>query len=163
MSEATAAAEVAKAEEIKGTHALIEWTGKGIKHFTSEGVGSAFCIPGAITPVPLDLWEVVRDWVKDLIVTDTASLSQEVKDQGRFVEHHLAVKKGPGGRIAGLVAKDLVDLTDSEARDIVKKIVDIQILTEYLDAPELDGRDVVKGAIERRIKEVEKNGTKGKK
>lgn len=163
MSEATANAEAAKAAEIQATHALIEWTGDGIKHFTHELHGSAFCIPGAITPVPVELWTAVRDWVKDLIVEDAKSLDDATKKQGRFVEHYVTVKKGPGGRVASVAAKDLVNLSDSEARAMVAKMVDIELLTAYLDSEDLDGRDVVKGAIERRIKEVEAKGSKGKK
>jgi hypothetical protein len=162
MSEVTANAESAKAAEIQATHALIEWTGDGIKHFT-DGVTSAFCIPGAITPVPVELWTTVRDWVKDLIVEDVKSIDEATKKQGRFVEHHVTVKKGPGGRVASVSAKDLVNLSDSEARAMVAKMVDPALLNAYLDSEDLDGRDVVKGAIERRIKEVEAKGSKGKK
>lgn len=159
----TEVVESAKVDESKASHALIEWTGLGIKHFKADNVGEAFCIPGAVTPVPVELWAAVRDWVKDLIVEDAGDLSKAAKDAGRFIEHHVVIKKGPGGRVSAVLAKDLPDLQDSEARALIAKMFDTELLTAYMDDGRLDGRPALLGAVERQIREIEKNGTKGKK
>lgn len=150
---------------------LIEWTGLGAKHIATEK-GNAFCIPKAITPIPVEIWSLARNWHKDLIVTNPALVEQVALDHGRFVEHHVKVstvevpeKKGPGGKVVEeattetvLDAKDLADLEESEARTVIGKIVDPAILQGYLENPELDSKTSLKGAIERRLKVVEEKG-----
>lgn len=154
-------------------NALIEWTGLGAKHLATEH-GNAFCIPKAITPIPLAIWNTARPWVKDLIVTSKGAVEQVDLDHGRFIEHHLKVevvevpeKKGPGGKVleeatteTRIEAKDLADLEDSEARKMIALIVDPEILKGYLENPDLDSKASLKGAIERRLKEVEDKGTR---
>ena len=153
-------------------NALIEWTGLGAKHIATQE-GNAFFIPGAITPVPVAVWQIARPWVKDLIVEDARSLEQKDKDNGRFVEHFVSVeaveipeKKGGGGKIVeearteySVSAKDLSDLKDSEARAVIAKIVDIAVLESYLTSEALDAFPALKGAIERQIKDVNEKGT----
>ena len=152
-------------------NALIEWTGVGAKHLATDK-GNAFCIPKAITPVPVEVWAIARAWYKDLIVLSKNDVSKEDLDYGRFIEHHIKAttvevpeKKGPGGKVLEeastetvLEAKDLADLEESQARKIIDMIVDPAILTAYLDNPDLDSKASLKGAIERRLKVVEEKG-----
>lgn len=155
---------------------LIEWTGKGAHHIATEH-GKVFMIPEAITPVPLTVWEAFRAWNKDLIVPKGTILTETQKSQGRFIEHAATVKveevpekKGPGGKVVEQAAvkatitdvKDLADLPDSEARPLLEKIVDVEVLTAYLESPDLDDKPALKGAIERQIKAVEEKGSKKK-
>ena len=155
---------------------LIEWTGIGAKHIATEA-GNVFLIPKAVTPVPVAVWSIARPWVESLIVKDTRALPDAELNEGRFVEHHVKAettvipeKKGPGGKIVESAvttvqiteAKDLGDLPDSEARALVAKIVDPLLLQGYLDSPALDDKPGLKGAIERRITEIETKGTKKK-
>lgn len=155
-------------------NALIEWTGIGIKHIATPE-GNATCFPGSVTPVPKVIWATCREWFKDLIVPSRGSVDQKALDHGRFIEHHLKVevvevpeKKGPGGKVVEeatteirIGVKDLADLEDSEARQIIEKIVDPAVLTGYLESEVLDSKASLKGAIERRLKVVEEKGSKG--
>jgi len=153
---------------------LIEWTGIGAKHLSTE-VGNAFLIPRSITRVPTAVWEIVRPWNMDLIVPASQILSDKERDIGRIIEHSVTVttenipeRKGPGGKVEAparktakvTAAKDLKDLPDTEARALLSKIVDPVTLQGYLEDPELDGMDSLKGAIERRLTEVQKKGSK---
>lgn len=155
---------------------LIEWTGKGAQHIATEH-GKVFMIPEAVTPVPLVVWETARPWFKDQIVAKGTVLTQEQREQGRFIEHAAEIKveevpekKGPGGKVVEAAStkatitevKDLADLPDSEARAILEKIVDPAVLNAYLTSPELDDKPALKGAVERQLKVVEEKGTKKK-
>lgn len=155
-------------------HVHVEWTGIGAKHIQTEA-GSAFMIPKSVTPVRTEVWEIARPWVASLIITDTKSVTEAQLSEGRFLEHGITVevvstpaKKGPGGKIVEegststkiTSAKDLMDMADSEARAIISKIFDIRILQEYLESPDMDAFAGLKGAIERRIVEIEKKGAK---
>lgn len=153
---------------------LLEWTGAGSKHIATE-LGNAFLITRSITRVPSDIWAIARPWNEDLIVPATQILSDKEKELGRIIEHGVKVEvenvpesKGPGGKVLSparkvskiVEAKDLKDLPDSEARAILSKIVDPAVLNGYLEDPSLDDKQALKGAIERRLKEVEEKGSK---
>lgn len=154
-------------------NALIEWTGIGATHIATPE-GNAFCIPKAITPIPVAIWTIAREWNKHLIIASESEATKEQLDHGRFIEHHAEVttetvdaKKGPGGKIIEeastttvIEAKDLADLAETEARKVIGKIVDPQILQGYLDNPALDALPGLKGAIERRLKVIEEKGKK---
>lgn len=155
-------------------HVHIEWTGIGAKHIQTE-FGSAFLIPRSVTPVRTEVWEAARPWLASLIINDTKSHTDAQLADGRLLEHGITVEvvtipavKGPGGKIMSEAssttkitsAKDLMDMADSEARAIIAKIFDIRILQEYLESPEMDAFAGLKGAIERRIVVIEKNGAK---
>ena len=165
MSDITEAVKTAAAS---AANALIEWTGKGIKHIATEA-GNAILYPGAITPVPKEIWGIARGWVAHLIVESAFGTEQKHLDEGRFIEHFVKVsteeipeKKGPGGKVVEeartetvVEAKDLADLPESEAKKIIAKIVDLEILKAYSESPSLDGKTAITGAIERQIKAVE--------
>lgn len=174
MSEASAIA-LAKAEEEKlASHVHIEWTGIGAKHINTEE-GSAFLIPKSVTPVHPAVWEIARPWLVGLIIKDPRACTEAELNDGRLIEHGFTVdtvvvppKKGPGGKILEegtsstkiTSAKDLQDMEDSVARALIAKIFDIAILQEYLTSSVLDASPGLKGAIERRIVEIEKKGAK---
>lgn len=153
---------------------LLEWTGLGAKHLATDA-GNAFLIPRSITRVATPIWEIARPWHTDLIVPAGEILSDKDKELGRIIEHSVTVavenvpeRKGPGGTVTAparrstkvTAAKDLKDLSDSEARTLLTKIVDPVTLEGYLKDPELDGLPSLKGAIERRLKEVQEKGSK---
>lgn len=158
-------------------NALIEWSGQGIKHIATPA-GNATLLPGAVTPVATAVWAIARPWLESLIVKSLDAVSEVDKKHGRIVEHFLKAetvevpeKKGPGGKVIEdahnetkiVIAKDLGDLSDSDARAIIGKIVDPAILEGYLASEALDGKGL-KDAIERRIKAIaEKGAGKGKK
>lgn len=167
-------AETTETEITVSPFVLLEWTGLGGKHIATE-IGNAFLIPRAVTPVAREIWEIAREWHTDLIVPASQILSDTEKNLGRIIEHAVKIAtenipeaKGPGGKVITparkvskiVEAKDLKDLPDSEARALLAKIVDVAVLQAYLDSSELDAFAALKGAIERRIKEVEEKGTK---
>ena len=160
--------EAVKTAASNAANALIEWTGTGIKHIAT-GAGNAILYPKAITPVPKEIWEIARDWVSHLIVESVVGVDPKHIEDGRIVEHFVKVtkeeipeKKGPGGKVVEeartatvVEATDISKLKDSEAKKIIEKIVDLEILAAYAESPALDDRPALKGAIERQIKEVE--------
>lgn len=170
-------AETNETETAPSPFVLLEWTGVGAKHIATE-IGNAFLIPKSVTRVARGIWEIAREWHLDLIVPASQILTDTEKNLGRIIEHAIKVTtenvpevKGPGGKIVTparkvskiVDAKDLKDLQDSEARALLSKIVDPAVLKGYLEDPELDGKDALKGAIDRRLKEVgEKGSKKGK-